>query len=92
MAKPLKKITKEIKDTQELNKTVKELSKKYGGAWTFTILPFTHTTTFYKFQSPSKVPDEFYDHSRNRIGYKGKLISFTPAAIIREQNRGITRD
>ena len=92
MAKPLKTITKEIKDTPELNKELKVLSLKYGGAWAFSVSPFTHITTFHKFASPSKVPDHMYDISKGRLGHKGKLVSFAEAAQQRERERGYSGD
>jgi len=90
--KPLKKITREIKDTAELIKTLKSFSIKYGGAWVPSIVPFTHTTEFYKYQSPSKVPDYMFDIARNRIGWKGKIVEFTEAAQIREEQRAYSGD
>ena len=89
------KIVETILDTATLNKRLVELSKQHGGAWVFSIMPFSHETRFYQYKSPSKVPDHFYDLTRGigaypegRIGYKGKMVGFTKAAIIREQQRG----
>jgi hypothetical protein len=86
------RIFKVIKDESELISELKSLSLKHGGAWTFSILPFSHNTYFIKFDNPSKVPDQYIDLTHDRIGYKGKIVSHTKAARIREQNRGYSAD
>ena len=86
--KRLQRITIEIKDEEELLNKLKDLSLN-GGAWVYTILPFSHTTNFSQYKNPSSVPDYYKDLSRNRIGWKGQVIEFTKAAQIREQNRGL---
>jgi hypothetical protein len=98
MAK-LKRKVEEIKDTAQLHKRLKELSIKEGGAWTFSILPFSHDVHFVSADSPSKIPDSYFDgttqfghYPEGRIGYKGEIVGFTKAARIREQNRGIGGD
>jgi hypothetical protein len=83
------KFTLVIKDEDELDDTLKKFSVKYGGAWVHSIIPFTHTTYFYQFANPSSVPDEYHDHTHNRMAYKGIIREFTHGAIIREQNRGL---
>ena len=47
------KTTKQIRNEKELEDTLKTLSKNHGGAWVFSVKPFSHTVTFTKFQSPS---------------------------------------
>jgi len=86
----MKKIVMEIADQKELHETLVSLNVKHGGAWTFTVMPFSHETRFYMFKNPSSIPDQYVGLSHNRLAYKGKIRGFAPAAIIREQNRGIT--
>ena len=87
-----KRIIRTVKTSNEITDTLKKLSIKDGGAWAYFVLPFTHTVHFLQFQSPSKVPDHFIETTQNRIGYKGKIVSFSEAAQIREQNRGYSAD
>lgn len=91
MPKP-KRIIRTVRDSKEITNILKELSIKYGGAWVYFVLPFSHTVHFLKFQSPSKVPDSYIETTHNRIAYKGKIVPFSEAAQIREQNRGYTGD
>jgi hypothetical protein len=98
MAK-LRKHVELVKDTEQLHRRLIELSVKEGGAWSFTIMPFSHEVHFFGADSPSKLPDSLMESTRNwgkypigRIGYKGKLIGFSEKVFIREQNRGIGRD
>ena len=86
------RITREIADEKELFETLKSFSIEHGGAWIFSIKPFSHETTFIRFASPSKVPDSFHDVTSNKMAHKGKIRSFTPAARRREQNRGLGRN
>jgi hypothetical protein len=93
----LRKKVEEIEDTKQLNKRLIELSVKEGGAWSFSIMPFSHEVHFYGADSPSKLPDYLLTESsgmgnypRGRIGYKGKIQGFTEASYIREQNRGFS--
>lgn len=95
----LRKKIEHIRDTEQLHKRLIELSLKEGGAWTFSIMPFSHEVHFYGAASPSKLPDSFLEstrklgfYPRGRIGYKGKIIGFSEKAFIREQNRGIGSD
>jgi hypothetical protein len=95
----LKKKVEQIHDTAQLHNRLVELSIKEGGAWTFSIMPFSHEVHFYGAASPSKLPDSFLESTRGhgdyphgRIGYKGKIIVFSEKAYIREQNRGIGGD
>ena len=90
-----------IKGTKELEGKLVELSEKHGGAWVFSVTPFTHEVSFRRFSNPSSVPDEYFDltrskaddrHPRGRIGYKGKIVPFTEAAFLREQAKGYTKD
>lgn len=70
-------------------------SVEQGGAWIAVRSgAFSSTIEYRRFASPCRVPDCLQDFclpvlSRYRVGYKGKLVNFTLAAIIREQNRGI---
>lgn len=91
MAKP-KVVVKQMRDSAHVKKTLKELSLKHGGAWVYNVLPFSHTTRFLRFQSPSQVPDSFYEISHNQIGWKGKIVPFSKAAQYREQQRGYSKD
>jgi len=81
-----------MKDKTQVLKKLKELSLKYGGAWVYNVMPFSHDTRFTQFSSPSKVPDSWYDISHNQIGYKGKIVSFSKAAQYREQKRCYSGD
>ena len=82
--------TEYIRNEGHLKARLIELSKTEGGAWAYSVTPFTHETTFYQAASPSKLPDWLMDLSRKTVAYKGKLRRFSPAAMLREQNRGIT--
>jgi hypothetical protein len=90
--KASKKIIMQIRDTNHLLQTLKELSVKQGGCWAFSIMPFTHETHFYKYNNPSSVPDDLHDITHNRLGYKGKIVPFSKSAQVREQNRGYSGD
>lgn len=81
-----------MEDKPQVLKELKELSLKYGGAWVYDVLPFSHDTKFVQYVSPSKVPDSWYGISHNQIGYKGKIVPFTEAAQYREQKRGYSAD
>jgi len=85
------RITRKIADEKELFETLKSLSIEHGGAWIFSVKPFSHETTFIKFASPSKVPDRFHDVTSNKMAHKGEIRGFTKAACRREQNRGLGR-
>lgn len=84
--------TEEIADTGALRQRLIELSAD-GQCWAYSVMPFSHTTQFVAFASPSRVPDQYVDlMPRNRLGYKGRLVDFSPAAIVRAQIRGTTAD
>ncbi len=84
-------ITETIRDKSHLRQRLIALSLKHGGAWTFSVLPFSHTTTFVRAANPSSLPDQYIDLSHNTVAWRGQLRGFSPAATIREQNRGIGR-
>lgn len=68
-----------------------ELSRD-GRAWAYSVVPFSHDVTFAPFASPCRVPDGYREEmvlTDHKIAYNGKLVNFTKAAIVREQNRGI---
>ena len=90
----LTSLTEEIADDAALTARLCELSRTDGGAWCYTIRPFSHTVRFVKFSSPCRVPDGLLGMqwgTAGQIGYKGEIVPFTKAAGIREQNRGIGR-
>ena len=91
MAKELARITRTMTDEAHLFETLKELSRKEGGAWVFSIHGFSHKTDLIKFQNPSSVPDSFHDLTRNKMAWQGKIRGFTKGARRREQNRGLGR-
>jgi hypothetical protein len=67
-------------------------SATLGGAWIALRMPFSNEVEYIRYASPSRIPDSLYDLCRPLgeeppVGYKGKLVGFTKAAIIREQNR-----
>ncbi|MFA5385552.1 MAG: hypothetical protein WC364_13030 [Eubacteriales bacterium] len=77
---------------KEVETRMCNLSIEHGGAWIACALPFSQPgdeVNFIRYSSPCKVPDEHYDRTHNRIAYKGQIVGFTSAAIIREQNRGM---
>lgn len=91
----LQKITETATTQQQIYNRLIELSINKGKAWTFSIVPFSHNVNYYQFKNPSSVPDDFIDsHTMidSNISFKGKLVGFTKAAIIREQQRGYTAD
>ena len=71
-----------------------------GGAWVFVPEPFSpeiQDKDFKQYRSPSAIPDNVIDISwprteDARIGWQGKLVPFSTAARIREQNRGYSGD
>ena len=83
------KITEEIADEKALVARLIELSKTRGGAWTFSVLPFSHTVTFHGAASPSRLPDWLVDLSGKRVAYKSKMTTFSRSALLREQNRAL---
>jgi len=87
-----KVIKRHMKDKAQVLKTLKDLSLKYGGAWAYNVLPFSHNTRFIQFASPSKIPDSYFEISHNQIGYKGRIVPFTKATQYREQQRGYSAD
>lgn len=96
MTKPLQRKVEQIKTIRGMESRQLVLCKQYGGAWIASIMPFSHEVHFLMFDSPSKIPD-IYIHSNNpfydpQIAYRGKLIDFSRATKIREQNRGIGGD
>jgi hypothetical protein len=73
----------------EVKAKLVELSKN-GSAWIAT--QGFGEVSFKEFSSPCKIPDYYIDLTwkfDRKIGYKGKLIDFAKAAVIREQNRGM---
>jgi len=82
-------ITATFKNEQELNAELVAASIEYGGAWVYSVNPFSNETKLTRYSTPSKVPDYFLDLCNNTIAYKGELRKFTKAAQIREQNRGL---
>ena len=87
-----KELIFELDSSQKVNAKQVELSRRYGGAWVYNVLPFTHTVIFSQYKSPSSVPDHHFEICHNQIGYKGKIVSFSDAAQWREQQRGYSAD
>ena len=85
---------KEIKSTAttqiEIEGEIATLSLRHGGAWVYSVKPFTNAVTYTQYKCPSDVPDRCYDMADNQIGWEGHIVPFTKAARIREQNRGIS--
>jgi len=88
----LRELTYTLTNSKEVQAKQLELSIKYGGAWTYDVLPFTTTVLFAQFKSPSNVPDSYFDICHNQIGYKGQIVPFTDAAQYREHQRGYSGD
>ena len=87
-----KTITRAIADVSEINGHLVQLSGQHGGCWAYLHKPFSQDVTFEQFSSPCRVPDNYQDamwRTGRKLGYKGKLTSFTKGSIVREQNRGI---
>ena len=88
----------EIRNIEHVYELLKQYSTTEGGAWGWSIMPFSHTCRFYKYDSPSKVPFAELDFMRTNeyekgaIGWKGQIIPFSKAQIIRDQQRGYTKD
>lgn len=82
-----------IENQDALRTRLIELSQD-GQAWVYSVEPFSHQVAFASFKSPSHVPDQYYDlmASDRRIGYKGKLVPFSNATVVREQNKVVSRD
>ena len=84
----------EIKTTadsqEQIENQIALLSIKHKGAWVYSVKPFTHEVAYTQYKFPSAVPDSCYDSADGKIGWKGRVIPFTQAARIREQNRGIS--
>jgi len=94
--KYLQKITETVTNPKQINDRLIELSNKQGKAWVFSVMPFSHTINYYQYPNPSSVPDSFLDTHAigidETIANKGRLVGFTKAAIIRDQQRGYTAD
>ncbi len=88
----MQKKTTTFANENDLCTELARLSQQDGGAWVYTVVPFSHEVTLYRFASPCRVPDQFIDLSRGRIWYKGSVVPFALAARIREQNRAIGHD
>lgn len=81
-----------------ITKKLIELSALYGGAWTATQTKvFSNEVELVMFKNISSIPDRYADMNiltpkghRPPVAFNGKIEDFTPAAIIREQNRGLT--
>ena len=62
-----------------------------GGAWVAENEVFSSEYNFRRYTSPSRVPDYLMESPdpfyTPRIGWKGRLVDWTSAAKIREQNR-----
>lgn len=70
---------------------------KAGGAWVAVRRVFSTEWEFRCYQSPCRVPDSMIERcspwiADAVIGYKGRLVPFTRAARIREQNRAMGCD
>lgn len=83
----------------EMDDALVRLSAERGGAWVAVPMPFMQpgdAVEFRQFRSPSKVPDRYIQSCnpfhKPLIGYRGRLVDFTEAAKIREQNRGFGHD
>jgi hypothetical protein len=87
----------EVRDGKHIYQLLIEFSLK-GGAWAWSVMPFSRECHFHKYPSPSRIPDYYYDLMRTNeypngaIGWKGKIVSFTKGQIIRDQQRGYGRD
>ena len=88
----------EVRDAQHIYALLKQYSATEGGAWGWHILPFSHTCRFFKYASPSRVPFDMMDWMRTNeypqgaIGYKGQIVAFSKAQVIRDQQRGYGKD
>ena len=65
-----------------------------GGAWVAVREIFGPGVSLLCFKSPSRIPDCYcdlgnIDYKGTPIGWKGTIRGMTPAAIIRDQNRGL---
>lgn len=83
--------TEDITTWDEVQNRLKSLSIS-GGAWIASRWPYSMTIHFYRFQSPCRVPDQYYDGCQGQIGWRGQIVQFTKAARRREQNRGFGSD
>jgi GNAT superfamily N-acetyltransferase len=79
-----------VSNFEQVEAFIQEAEKTQGGAWSF--FPTFGSVDIVRADSPSLIPDDYYNPSRNRIFYKGRWQTFSPAAIIREQNRGMGSD
>ena len=82
---------KRIANVEAGKKELIKLSLEYGGARAIVPIAFSDEVKFKRYASPRKVQDSLIDlcwQFDRKIGYKGKLVDFTKAAIGREQNRG----
>lgn len=80
-----------VRSGETLRALLVSLSREHGGAWAYFVLPFSNCVIFQRFAYPSVVPDRLRDGmgmSGWRMGYRGQLVPFTPAAVVREQQRG----
>lgn len=96
MSKLMQIVEKDIQNQGQMERRLIAISKKYPGAWVPSIIPFSTEVHFLQFRSPSKIPDRYMDSHipgvEIKIGYEGKLVPFSKAAKLREQNRGVGGD
>jgi DNA-binding GntR family transcriptional regulator len=93
--KALMKVTKPAQNMDDATTIAKTLSHQHGGAWIILVKPFSSPgdpVDFLQFKSPSTVPDHYFDVVHGTMYVDGKEHTFTHAAIIREQNRGLGAD
>jgi hypothetical protein len=87
-----------ITSWEALGNRLCELSRD-GGAWTFTTIPFSNSVNIIHASNPSRLPDHASEDcisfampwKSKPVGWKGKLTTFSQAALIRQDNRGQTR-
>lgn len=93
--KELMRVTRNVQDSDDAIAVAKTLSRQHGGAWIILVQPFStpgDAVDFVQFKNPSSVPDHYFDLVHGKIFMDGKERTFTHAAIIREQNRGLGAD
>ena len=88
----------EVRDINHIYELLKQYSLIEGGAWGWHVMPFSHECRFFKYDTPSRVPYSEMDFMRTHeyekgaIGWKGQIVPFSKAQVIRDQQRGYGKD
>lgn len=87
--------TQSFPNVGSLTDYVLSLSQSDRGAFIAVARPFSHITDIHRFANPSSIPDHFVDmvaqlpDRAHCVAFRGQLRGFTPATVVRDQNRAM---